>query len=101
MSVNWAKPNFALWNCQDCSGSNQNGVFVEAFIVPTCSMEPVIIRGDRNLVLKFHELPGRRGDVIAYIAPNNRMKTYMRCLARKAGQTKDVRCPFRKRFRFR
>ena len=61
MSVNWAKLNFALWNCQDCSGSNQSGVFVEAFIVPTRSMEPVIIRGDRILVSKIHERPGRRG----------------------------------------
>jgi signal peptidase I len=77
---------------------------VEAFKIPSGSMRPTLLEGDRILVSKFMygarvpftklRLPGfkkpRRGDVIVFIGPEDRRRALIKRLIACAGETVQI-----------
>lgn len=53
---------------------------IEAFKIPSASMEPAVLRGDRVLVDKtaYRRLPPRVGDVVIFVYPDDRSKMYIK-----------------------
>ena len=69
------------------------GFVVQAFKIPTGSMRPTLLEGDRLLVNKFiyrFKEPGR-GDIIVYRFPKDRKKDYIKRLIAKGGETVEIR----------
>ncbi len=81
------------------------GVFVQAFKIPSSSMEPTLLIGDHILVNKFIYgiripfTPDRwprlkdpaRGDVIVFIFPEDRTKDFIKRVVAVGGDTVEVR----------
>jgi len=65
---------------------------VQAFKIPTGSMRPTLIEGDRLLVnkfiYKFKEL--KRGDVIVFIAPEDKKKDFIKRLVGLPGESIEI-----------
>ena len=66
---------------------------VQAFKIPTGSMRPTLLEGDRLLVNKFiyrFKEPGR-GDIIVFRFPKDRKKDYIKRLIAKSGETVEIK----------
>lgn len=65
---------------------------VEAFIVPSHSMSPMILYGDRVLANKraYTTEDPRRGDIIVFAARDNRRQTYIKRVVAIAGDTVQI-----------
>lgn len=66
---------------------------VQAFFIPSGSMEPTLAVGDRILVSKFiyHFRPVRRGDVIVFHYPLNPGKDFVKRVVALGGETVELR----------
>ncbi len=65
---------------------------VQAFKIPTGSMRPTLIEGDRILVNKFiykFKKP-KRGDVIVFISPEDKKKDFIKRLIGLPGETIEI-----------
>lgn len=65
---------------------------VQAFKIPTGSMRPTLIEGDRLLVNKFiykFKEP-ERGDVIVFVSPEDNKKDFIKRLAGLPGETVEI-----------
>jgi len=63
---------------------------VAAFRVPTGSMEPTIMVGDKILVWKVPSQP-QRGDLVVFINPMDRSQKYVKRVAATEGETVEFR----------
>jgi signal peptidase I len=65
---------------------------VQAFKIPTGSMRPTLIEGDRILVNKFIYKFKRpeRGDIIVFISPEDKKKDFIKRLVGLAGETVEI-----------
>ena len=63
--------------------------FIEAFKIPSSSMEPAIIKGDRVLADKtaYHRLAPKKGDIVIFIYSDDRSKRYMKRIEALPGDT--------------
>jgi signal peptidase I len=52
--------------------------FVQAFVVPTASMEDTLLVGDRVLVQRFPKPKPARGDMIVFLYPIDRRQTFVK-----------------------
>jgi signal peptidase I len=61
----------------------------EAFIIPTGSMEPTILSGDRVLADKtaYQRMAPQKGDVVILVYPDDRSKRYVKRIAALPGET--------------
>jgi len=78
---------------------------IQAFKIPTGSMRPTLMEGDRILVSKFrygpkvplthYRLPGftepRRGDVVVFIYPEDPTKDFIKRLIAVGGETVEIK----------
>lgn len=65
---------------------------VQAFKIPTGSMRPTLIEGDRILVNKFiykFKSPGR-GDVIVFLSPEDKKKDFIKRLVGMPGEKIEI-----------
>lgn len=65
---------------------------VQAFKIPTGSMKPTLVEGDRLLVNKFiykFKKP-ERGDVIVFISPEDRKKDFIKRLVALPGEDVEI-----------
>jgi signal peptidase I len=53
---------------------------VEAFVIPTSSMEPAVLKGDRLLADKtaYRRMAPQKGDVLIFVAPDDRSKKFIK-----------------------
>ncbi len=67
--------------------------FIEAFYLPTRSMEPNLLAGDRVLVTKtaFQIRDPRRGEIVIFRNPADRRRTYIQRVVGMPGDTIEVR----------
>ena len=63
------------------------------FKIPSGSMRPTLMEGDRILVNKFlyHFRPPRRGDIIVFRYPEDRKRPFIKRLAAVGGDTVEIR----------
>lgn len=68
------------------------GFVVQAFKIPSGSMRPTLIEGDRILVNKFiyHFKKPERGDVIVFKFPNNIKKDFIKRLIASGGESVEI-----------
>ena len=52
--------------------------FVQAFVVPTATMEDTLLAGDRVLVQRFPKPKPARGDMIVFVYPIDRRQTFVK-----------------------
>jgi signal peptidase I len=52
--------------------------FVQAFVVPTATMEDTLLTGDRVLVQRFPKPKPARGDMIVFVYPIDRRQTFVK-----------------------
>jgi len=54
--------------------------FIEAFRIPSASMEPAVMRGDHVLADKtaYHRIPVRKGDIVIFVFVDDRSKRYIK-----------------------
>ena len=52
--------------------------FIQAFVVPTATMEDTLLTGDRVLVQHFPEPKPARGDMIVFVYPIDRRQTFVK-----------------------
>lgn len=52
--------------------------FVQAFVVPTATMEDTLLAGDRVLVQRYPKPKVSRGDIIVFIYPIDRRQTFVK-----------------------
>jgi signal peptidase I len=66
---------------------------VEAFVIPSASMSPTILPGDRILATKLGVQYRRfeRGDVIVFRSPDNRRQQWIKRIVGLPGETVEVR----------
>lgn len=66
---------------------------VQAFKIPTGSMRPTLIEGDRLLVNKFiyRFRKPERGDIIVFRFPKERKKDYIKRLIAAGGETAEIK----------
>lgn len=66
---------------------------IQAFKIPSLSMEPTIMRGDRLLVDKtaYKRRPPQLGDIIVFIYPDDRSKNYIKRIEGLPGETVKAR----------
>ena len=65
---------------------------VQAFKIPTGSMRPTLIEGDRILVSKFiykFKEP-ERGDVIVFVSPEDKKKDFIKRLVGLSGENIEI-----------
>lgn len=57
--------------------------FVEAFKIPSSSMEPAVLRGDRVLVDKtaYRRRPPRVGEIVVFVYPDDRSRMFIKRIA--------------------
>jgi signal peptidase I len=62
---------------------------IQAFKIPSLSMEPTIMRGDRILVDKvtYKRRPPQIGDIIVFVYPDDRSKNYIKRVKGLPGET--------------
>ncbi|MFA6135298.1 MAG: signal peptidase I [Phycisphaerae bacterium] len=67
--------------------------FLQAFIVPSPSMAPTIIHGDRLLANKiaYAQADPQRGDIIVFPNPDNRRQMFIKRVVALPGDTVEVR----------
>jgi len=53
-------------------------LFVQAFVVPTATMEDTLLAGDRVLVQRFPKPSPARGDMIVFVYPIDRRQTFVK-----------------------
>jgi len=53
-------------------------LFVQAFVVPTATMEDTLLAGDRVLVQRFPKPSPARGDMVVFVYPNDRRQTFVK-----------------------
>jgi signal peptidase I len=60
---------------------------VEAFKIPSASMEPEVLRGDRLFVDKtaYRRMAPRVGDIVVFVAPDDRSKIFIKRIAALPG----------------
>ena len=65
---------------------------VQAFKIPTGSMRPTLIEGDRILVNKFiYKFKGpERGDVIVFLSPEDKKKDFIKRLVGLSGEKIEI-----------
>jgi signal peptidase I len=63
--------------------------FIEAFKIPSASMEPAVIRGDRVLADKtaYHRIAPKKGDIIIFVFMDDRSKRYIKRIEALPGDT--------------
>lgn len=63
--------------------------YVEAFKIPSASMEPAVIRGDRVLADKtaYDRMSPRKGDIVIFAFPDDRSKRYIKRIEALPGET--------------
>jgi signal peptidase I len=63
--------------------------FIEAFRIPTISMEPTVIKGDRVLADKtaYERMPLKRGDIVIFVFMDDRSKRYIKRVEALPGDT--------------
>ncbi len=63
--------------------------YVEAFKIPSASMEPAVLRGDRILVDKtaYRRLPPRVGDIVIFVSPDDRSRMFIKRIAGLPGNS--------------
>ncbi len=66
---------------------------IEAFSIPTYSMYPTLVPGDRFLANKtnYKIADPKRGDIIVFICPDNRRWNYVKRVVAVAGDTVEVK----------
>jgi len=66
---------------------------VQAFKIPTGSMRPTLLEGDRLLVNKFiyKFKDPERGDIIVFTFPQDRKKDYIKRLIAKGGESVEIK----------
>lgn len=66
--------------------------YVEAFKIPTASMSPTLLPGDRLLANKtvYHDQPIRRGDVIVFLSPDPPRRRFVKRVVALAGDTLEI-----------
>ncbi len=62
---------------------------VEAYVIPSSSMEPAILRGDRILADKtaYRRVAPKRGDIVVLVYPDDRSKRYIKRIEALPGTT--------------
>lgn len=62
--------------------------FVEAYKIPTGSMEPAVLQGDRVLADKaaYSRMAPRKGDVVIFVNPDNRSTKYIKRIEALPGE---------------
>jgi signal peptidase I len=65
---------------------------VQAFKIPTGSMKPTLIEGDRLLVNKFiyKFREPKRGDIIVFVAPEDKKKDFIKRLVGLPGESVEI-----------
>ncbi|MEE8317617.1 MAG: signal peptidase I, partial [Candidatus Omnitrophota bacterium] len=65
---------------------------VQAFKIPTGSMKPTLIEGDRLLVNKFiyKFREPERGDIIVFVSPEDKKKDFIKRLVGLPGETVEI-----------
>ena len=63
--------------------------FMEAFKIPSASMEPAVMRGDRILADKtaYHRMAPKKGDIIIFVFLDDRSKRYIKRIEALPGDT--------------
>ena len=66
---------------------------IAPFKIPSGSMRPTLIEGDRILVSKFiyHFRPPRRGDIVVFRYPENPKRPFIKRLVALGGETIELR----------
>jgi signal peptidase I len=64
---------------------------VEAFRLPTNSMTPTLVQGDRFLVRKSNKYIPKRGDVVAFKLPEEPNTIYIKRVAALSGETVEIK----------
>jgi signal peptidase I len=66
---------------------------IEAFVIPSASMSPTFVPGDRILVTKLgmNSATFERGDLVVYRNPNNRKQNYVKRIIGLPGETVEIR----------
>ena len=69
------------------------GFIVQAFKIPTGSMRPTLMEGDRLLVNKFiyRFKDPERGDIVVFRFPRDKKKDYIKRLVAKGGETVEIK----------
>lgn len=88
----------ALFLLAGCSGPLAAGLFVrekflQPFRIPTDSMAPTLLPGDRMLAVKNHyrNQEPKRGDLVIFPYPDNRRQIYVKRVVALGGDTVEVR----------
>jgi signal peptidase I len=63
--------------------------FIEAFSIPSVSMEPAVMKGDRVLADKtaYHRMGPKKGDIIIFVFMDDRSKRYIKRIEALPGDT--------------
>jgi signal peptidase I len=62
---------------------------IEAYFIPTNSMQPALIKGDRVLADKtaYRRMPVRKGDIVIFMYPDDRSKKFVKRVEALPGDT--------------
>jgi len=62
---------------------------LEPFKIPSASMEPAVLRGDRVLADKtaYDRMPPRKGDIVIFVYPDDRSKRFIKRIEALPGET--------------
>jgi signal peptidase I len=65
--------------------------FIEAYRIPTTSMEPTVRQGDCVLADKtaYRRMPPKKGDVVIFVSPDDRSKKFIKRIEALPGETID------------
>jgi signal peptidase I len=63
--------------------------FIEAFRIPSASMEPAVMKGDRVLADKtaYHRMGPKKGDIVIFVYIDDRSKRYIKRIDALPGDT--------------
>jgi signal peptidase I len=63
--------------------------YIEAFKIPSSSMEPTVLRGDRVLADKtaYQRMPPKKGDIVIFVFKDDRSKRYIKRIEAMPGDT--------------
>jgi signal peptidase I len=61
---------------------------IEAFKIPSASMEPAVLSGDRVLADKtaYNRMPPKRGDIVIFVYPDDRSKRFIKRIEALPGE---------------
>jgi signal peptidase I len=63
--------------------------YMEAFVIPSISMEPAVLKGDRILVDKtaYRRIAPQKNDIIVFVYPDDRSKAFIKRIEALPGET--------------